>query len=45
MAEPTFPKLRVKHKALVPAVDAAVDLTQRGGDLEPNPNPEPNPSH
>ena len=45
VAEPTFPKLRVKHKALVPAVDAAVDLTQRGGDLEPNPNPGPNPSH
>ena len=35
VAEPTFPKLRVKHKALVPAVDAAVDLTQRGEDLEP----------
>ena len=43
VAEPTFPKLRVKHKALVPAVDAAVDLTQRGEALEPNPNPNPNP--
>ena len=44
VAEPTFPKLRVKHKALVPAVDAAVDLTQRGEALEPNPNPNPNPN-
>ena len=43
VAEPTFPKLRVKHKALVPAVDAAVDLTQRGEALEPNPDPNPNP--
>ena len=42
VAEPTFPKLRVKHKALVPAVDAAVDLAQRGEDLEPNLNPDPN---
>ena len=49
VAEPTFPKLRVKHKALVPAVDAAVDLTQRGEDLEltltltlsPDPNLSP----
>ena len=49
VAEPTFPKLRVKHKALVPAVDAAVDLTQRGDAMEltltltlsPDPNPSP----
>ena len=56
VAEPTFPKLRVKHKALVPAVDATVDLTQRGDapeltltltltlNLDPNPSPTADPS-
>eukprot|EP00900_Chrysochromulina_parva_P006604 jgi/Chrpa1/15945/Chrysochromulina_OHIO_Genome00001585-RA len=33
VAEPAFPKLRVKHKALVPGV--AVDLNARGEDVEP----------
>jgi len=33
VAEPAFPKLRVKHKALVPG--EAVDLNARGEDLEP----------
>ena len=37
--EPTFPKLRVKHKALVPeaegGVEGGVDLAQRGVDVEP----------
>ena len=37
VAEPTFPKLRVKHKALVPdvKVEGGVDLSQRGEDVEP----------
>ena len=33
VAEPAFPKLRVKHKALVPG--EAVDLNARGEDVEP----------
>ena len=35
VAEPTFPRLRVKHKALVPDVAKGVDLEQRGEDVEP----------
>lgn len=35
VAEPTFPRLRVKHKALVPDVAGGVDLKQRGEDVEP----------
>lgn len=35
VAEPSFPRLRVKLKGLVPEVGDGVDLDQRGEDVEP----------